>query len=645
MRSKKYVLSQFEAIRNMNYGAKFYKADLHFHTPGSEDARGRNRYDFNPYSLKQPKSEKELVSFRESILKDARKVASDIVNRFIAVDLSIVAVTDHNGIATIYNDTEAEKKMMDLAAPTWYELIDDEAQKENQKAGKTILTILPGVEISTSGAHILAIFPPMRPRRKVHFIICDLLNETGFDIEEFGKNPEVGTASMYDTIDLVVKKGGIPIPAHIDGSDQAMLKLHKVKSGAMKNLFLHDNLFAVEIVDSAKFIKKKNRTGKSLHRWITDLRTGKDLPPFAYFQGSDAHDLPTIAKRHTFLKMTEPSFSGLSTAIEMPSSRVRISASHTLPSEGYFLFGLRIENAILGKRTVRFNRHMNCIVGKIGSGKRPIFEAMQAAVLPEYPAKSGKAVLFTERVINGVPHYYVFLGSQSTSGLYEINPDKQSLENVAHLRDELTPKFYKPEKINDLISSPEKLNTFLVNHFGRPNQKNIARFNEQFAIANFLEEEKEALFKVEKGENGFALSFNVKWHAKAGKPNLVNFFKLREGLRKTAIMCMLIIANDFGPAIISAPEDDLDNDDITDFLVPVIKKNKDFQQVIIFSTNPTLAVNTDPDNYVLMERKNGKINNIRSGFAIDSRENLPQLMEILEGGAKAFRKRVIRYEA
>ncbi len=48
---------------------------------------------------------------------------------------------------------------MDLAAPTWYELIDDEARKINREAGKTVLSILPGVEISTTGVHILAIFP------------------------------------------------------------------------------------------------------------------------------------------------------------------------------------------------------------------------------------------------------------------------------------------------------------------------------------------------------------------------------------------------------------------------------------------------------------------------------------------------------
>ena len=100
--------------------------------------------------------------------------------------MPLVAVTDHNSIGTLWTDSESNNRLMDLAAPTWYELIDDAARKISN-ARKTTLLILPGVEISTTGVHILAIFPPQTPRRKVHFMICDLLNEAGFEIEDWGK--------------------------------------------------------------------------------------------------------------------------------------------------------------------------------------------------------------------------------------------------------------------------------------------------------------------------------------------------------------------------------------------------------------------------------------------------------------------------
>lgn len=218
MNLEKHIVSSFENALSMKYGAKFYKADLHFHTPASEDARGENRYDFNPYKIKYPQKKKiqtyrkAVNTIQENILKDARKLAADIVDRFLEVNLSLVAITDHNGIGTIWADDESDSKCMDLAAPIWYELIDDEANKINTKAGKTVLTILPGTEISTNGMHILAIFPPQNPRRKVHFIICDLLNEVGFAIDDWGRNPKVGTASVFNTINLVVKKGESPYP-------------------------------------------------------------------------------------------------------------------------------------------------------------------------------------------------------------------------------------------------------------------------------------------------------------------------------------------------------------------------------------------------------------------------------------------------
>ena len=175
MITEKHLINIFKTTKGLKYGAKFYKVDLHFHTPASEDARGKNRYNFNPYKIKYPPKEMTqdyrhaVNEIQKKILIDARKVAADIVHRFLEVNLSLVAITDHNGIGTIWNDDESDKRLMDLAAPTWYELIDDEAQKINNDAGKTVLTILPGTEISTTGIHILAIFPPQNPRRKVHF--------------------------------------------------------------------------------------------------------------------------------------------------------------------------------------------------------------------------------------------------------------------------------------------------------------------------------------------------------------------------------------------------------------------------------------------------------------------------------------------
>lgn len=654
MTTEEQFINIFKAAHASEYGAKFYRADLHFHTPASEDARGRNRYNFNPYKVKYPLKERtpdyrdKINEIQEKILTDARGVAKNIVNRFLEVDLSLVAITDHNGIGTIWADDESDERIMDLAAPTWYELIDDEAQKVNDDAGKTVLTILPGTEISTTGIHILAIFPPQEPRRKVHFMICDLLNEVGFAIDDWGKNPKVGKVSPFETINLIVKKGGVPILAHIDGSDQAILQLYKINSGAMKNVFCNELLHAVEIVKPSRFTKKDSKLKKPLKDWMDTLRVEKGLSPFAYFQGSDAHDLPTVAKRHTYIKMTRPSFSGFHTALRMPSSRVRISGVHTPIVEGMYIHSAEINNSFFGKQMLRFNRHMNCITGKKGAGKSYIFHLMQAAVNPDFSFEQGGVTLFIEKVVEGTSKYYAFSRSEAQDVVksYALSHETSSASEIDAGQAEdlrIKPKFYQAEKIEELISSKNRLHTFLVKHFGEPIADNIRRFNETFSIPVFLKEQNEQLLAVKSGQGGYQLSVNIQWYT--GKTTMRDFFTLNNSQRRTALMCMIVIMSDFGPAIIDAPEEHFDNEDIANFLVPVIKRYKDFQQVILFTNNPLLAVNTDPDNYILLETRGPKFKGVVSGFAIDDQQQKSRLLSIMEGSLNSFHKRGERYNS
>ena len=646
----------FKTAQGIKYGAKFNKVDLHFHTPASEDARGSNRYGFNPYKKKYPARKnnpnyrEKVDKIRKDILIAASKLAEDIVGRFIEEDLSLVAITDHNGIGTIWNDDESKKNFMDLAAPTWYELIDDAAQKVNNVAGKTMLTILPGTEISTTGIHILAIFPPQVPRRKVHFMICDLLNEIGFDIDEWGKNPEVGTASPFDAISLIVNKGGIPILAHIDGRDQGILGLHEIKSGAMENVLCHKQLSAVEIIKPSRFSKKDIKLKKPLKNWIDTLRWKEELSSLAYFQGSDAHDLTNIAKRYSYIKVTEPSFSGFSTAIKMPSSRVRCSGLYKPEMEGFYVHSVLIKNSYFGEKIIRFNRHGNCITGKKGSGKSGIFKLMQAAANPEFTNGEGDVVLFVEKMKAGNSRYYAFSRKeqQDSIKLYEIINEAALAEEIDIDQGRnlgITPKFYNSDKIELLISSRDELNKFLVRHFGKATETNKGRFNDRFSIPGFLteDEDNEPLLAVDINNSSYKLSINIQWNY--SKAKMKEFFTLNESLRRTAITCMIIIASDFGPTIIDAPEEHFDNEDIAQILVPIIKRYKDFQQLILFTNNPLLAVNTDPDNYIVLERQGEKLKKLTPGFAIDDEQKKPLLLNIMEGSQRSFNRRADRYKS
>jgi energy-coupling factor transporter ATP-binding protein EcfA2 len=646
------LLKNFEKIQGVKYGTKFYKADLHFHTPASEDARGSNRYNFNPYNIpypqriKNPNYQKEVSAVQEGIMEQARSMASKIVQRFLEVGLSVVAITDHNGLGTIWADHESEEGLMDLAAPTWYEIIDDEAQNVNDAVGYTELLILPGVEISTTGVHILAIFPPQSPRRKVHFMICDLLNEIGFNVEDWGRNPVVGNASVYETINLITEKGGLAIPAHIDGSDQAMLNLYELTSGAMKNVLQNEHLRAVEIVDPNKFSKPDKETKVPLKAWLDDVRRKKGLPSLAYFQGSDAHDLQTISKRFTYLKMTEPSFSGLETAIKMPSSRVRIADSYK-ELNGLYIHGMVFDHPFLGQQALRFNHNLNCISGKKGAGKTSLFNLMQGVVNPELPKMDGSASLFVEQITEGVSRFYAYSRSagQNVVSVYALDPAPKTVTtlDLAQAKEySLQPKFYNSERMEQLILDKAQLQAFISKNFGEPTVANVQKFNDLFSMPRFLDQQKDPLLALTLDNTGYQLAMNMQW--RVDNATMKDFFSISLSQRRTAMMCMILLSGQFGPVMIDAPEEAFDNEDMTKFLVPLIQEHKDTRQILLFTNHPILAVNTDPDNYLLMQLQDSKLTEIISGFAIDARAQKPLLLNILEGSLDAFRKRASRYE-
>jgi len=126
---------------------------------------------------------------------------------------------------------------------------------------------------------------------------------------------------------------------------------------------------------------------------------------------------------------------------------------------------------------------------------------------------------------------------------------------------------------------------------------------------------------------------------------LVGFFSQAHSLRRVVLFCMVIIMEEFGPAVIDAPEAHFDNQDILRYLLPIIRMYKDTRQIVLFSTNPVLAVNTDPDNYLLLETKGTRFRRILSGFAIDDDKRRPRLLEVIEGGMASFRKRAASYQA
>ncbi|MGI6513554.1 MAG: TrlF family AAA-like ATPase [Syntrophomonadales bacterium] len=152
------VLDIYEKIRSHNNGARYYKCDLHTHTPAS-----------NCFS----KEERSRIN------------AADIIAQATNEKIEVVAITDHNTI--------------NFCKP----VID-----EGKRAG---VYIFPGVELSTPEGHLLAIFDPDHPVD----LIDEMLTRLGLG-RTIRENPEALTTQRFeDVCDDIERCGGVAIAAHV----------------------------------------------------------------------------------------------------------------------------------------------------------------------------------------------------------------------------------------------------------------------------------------------------------------------------------------------------------------------------------------------------------------------------------------------
>ena len=176
-------------IMKIKNGAKFYRADLHIHTPASGDFVGKAE-------------------------------PLDIVRIAIEKGLNIIAITDHNTVE-------------------WCERVI--------KAAKgTPLVVLPGVEISmpggTEGIHIIGVFNKDTPEE----CIGDLLARVGLTSEKRGKQEALANCTFDKLFDEICTSGGIPIAAH---SDQNKGLANSLRGQQRIGIIRNEKLRVLEVVD------------------------------------------------------------------------------------------------------------------------------------------------------------------------------------------------------------------------------------------------------------------------------------------------------------------------------------------------------------------------------------------------------------
>ena len=260
---------------------RWFKADLHTHTPASND------YEEPGITYLQ-----WLTTARER-------------------GLDIVAITDHNtvaGVAAIRREIEWLTRLKEENRLT----SEERSNLEQWLKLANEIVILPGFEFTaTFGFHILAIYPPDTSVRKLEHTLLSLnVPEDRLLVGSTETGASTDVTSAYETI---VDSGGIAIAAHANSTNGVAMRNFPF-GGQTKIAYTQDeNLSALEVTDL------ESRSRRATARFFNGSKT--EYPRKMHcIQGSDAHRLNNdprnsrrlgLGERATELLLPEPTFDAI----------------------------------------------------------------------------------------------------------------------------------------------------------------------------------------------------------------------------------------------------------------------------------------------------------------------------------------------
>ena len=309
-------------------GARWFKFDLHTHTPESDD-------------------------YRETGI-DPRKWLMKLMSR----EIDCVAITDHDSFG-------------------WIEKLRKELNKmeENKPEGFRSITLFPGIEItSPHDTHILAVFSPDISTDDLGKIHARIYSENG-----------KSSTGRYQTkketqkiFEMIRKEGGLGIAAHVDLEEKSCV----LKEYSIMNDILQKDVLAVElskrrltVIQQWKELKKHNCIGKF------ELIQG-----VCHVNGSDAHYVDHLGTRYTWVKMGEtPSLDGLKLALSDFKHSIKLTGSSN-PNEVNHTFIERL--VVKSAKNIgngasfccKFSPWMNSFIGGRGTGKSSLIEFLRVGM-------------------------------------------------------------------------------------------------------------------------------------------------------------------------------------------------------------------------------------------------------------------------
>ena len=211
---------------------------------------------------------------------DGSVTPEQIVDAAVAAALDAIAITDHNS-------AEAT----------------DEIRRAADGKG---LVIFPGIELSTVGGHILALFALNTPLAELR----DFLNYVGLDHQQWGDSIHLTSGDTEDVLKKIVERSGLAIAAHIERWPSGFLETQQPRAVKMA-IYDSDYLGALEIT-----------IPRNKPRWNAGAVRGYPRKR-ACTQGSDAHALSEIGRRPVYIRMESISLDSLREAISNYETAIR----------------------------------------------------------------------------------------------------------------------------------------------------------------------------------------------------------------------------------------------------------------------------------------------------------------------------------
>ena len=240
--------------------------------------------------------------------------------------------------------------------------------------------VVPGIEVTTHGGHLLALFAPEALDELDAFS-----NPTNLQLMPGSAAEQRSARSMLDLVGEIDRRGGLAIPAHVDAADGIHQKL---SPSELADLLASPALAGLEF----------HRTD-ALKTWFTDHDPSPDRKAawrgrqavvglrdrgLGRLMSSDAHSADKVgqdrsARTLTRLRLDDLNFDALRLAIQL-NPKARCKADAILPATYPRIQSVELKGGFLDGVKLDFSPNLNCVIGGRGAGKSTALLAIRAAL-------------------------------------------------------------------------------------------------------------------------------------------------------------------------------------------------------------------------------------------------------------------------